>query len=329
MRIISVDGGGYLGMATAAFLECMEAKFEASCSQRFDLFCGTSTGAIIALALASGMSAAKVAELYEQIGTRVFTRPPLYERLVPKLRLVRQLFGPLHRNEPLRQALNDAFGDLTLGDLRARGKYVLITAYNVSSGSPTVFKTDHAKELTLHDRYLVRDVALASSAAPIYLPLVELVDPNTGIAERFCDGAILTSSPALLGYAEAVSHLGRAPAEISILSLGTPRVDLAEHPSSRTWGQSSLRRGLLGWKMGERIVSVTMDTGAKVNHFALQRIARATNCKYERVDMIAPPGIDLDTADLLATQGLRQVGISRGRDAAICERLAPFFTQGD
>ncbi|MBZ5673930.1 MAG: patatin-like phospholipase family protein [Acidobacteriia bacterium] len=57
MRILSIDGGGYLGLTAAAYLEELEHHFNARCSDQFDLFCGTSTGAIIALGLAAGLGA--------------------------------------------------------------------------------------------------------------------------------------------------------------------------------------------------------------------------------------------------------------------------------
>jgi hypothetical protein len=327
MRIISIDGGGYLGLATASFLQAIEQRFDAAAADRFDLFCGTSTGAIIALALASGKSARDVVMLYEQLGVRVFKRPPLYQRAIPMARTARQFVRCLHDNGPLREALADTFGDLTLGDLRARGKLVLITAFNVTTGTPTVFKTDHSANLKLHDMYLVRDVALASSAAPTYLPLVDLKDPISGVTERFCDGGVVANSPALLGYAEAVYDLRCHPADVAVLSLGTPRADLAERPSALSLFQRPLRRGLAGWHYGERIIAVTMDGSAKVSHYGLQRIAHATNTFYERVDMQAPPGVGLDIATPAATATLRQVGAALGRDVKTCARVAPFFTQ--
>lgn len=76
MRILSVDGGGYLGLATASFLKAVEQRFGTTAAARFDLFCGTSTGAIIALALAAEKSAADVVSLYEQLGPRVFKPQP-------------------------------------------------------------------------------------------------------------------------------------------------------------------------------------------------------------------------------------------------------------
>jgi patatin-like phospholipase/acyl hydrolase len=75
VRILSLDGGGYLGLAGAAFLAELERHFGVSCHDSFDLFCGTSTGAIIALALASGKSAREVVDLYKGFGPRVFRNP--------------------------------------------------------------------------------------------------------------------------------------------------------------------------------------------------------------------------------------------------------------
>jgi hypothetical protein len=325
LQVLSVDGGGYLGLATAAFLQSVEARLKVRSTDRFDLFCGTSTGAIIALALASGKSAMDIVQLYESMGPKVFTRPPFHERVWPALRTARSIMRSLHDNAALRNALSEVFGDLTLGELRENGKFVLITAFNLTSGTPTVFKTDHGIGLGLHDRYLVRDVALASSAAPMYLPLIELIHPSSQITERFCDGGVVSNSPALLGYAEAVSHLGQAPQNVRILSLGTPRTNLAERESMLRWGQRSLRRGLWGWGLGEKIIGLTIDGGSMVSDTALRRIAAAAGTYYVRVSLVQPEGVGLDIATPEASRTLRQLGVERGRDATLMNQIAPFF----
>lgn len=328
MRILSVDGGGYLGLATASFLQAVEQRFEVSAAACFDLFCGTSTGAIIALALAAEKSASDVVALYERLGPSVFKPRPVRTGVLGQLQdLMKYRSRARHDNAPLRLALEQTFGTLTLGELRAGGKRILITAFNVSTGGPRIFKTDHAPELILHDQYTVVDVALASCAAPIYLPLVEIVDPVSEIRERFCDGGMVTNSPALLGFAEALSALGCKPEEVRLLSLGTPRSDLAERPTVLTRAQVSLNRGYEGWKYGERIISIAMDGGAKVSHFALERIAKATGARYERIDMASPPGVGLDIATPEATLALRTLGTDCGRDTTTLARIAPFFTR--
>lgn len=86
MRIISIDGGGYLGLATAAFLQAVEHRHRTTAAARFDLFCGTSTGAIIALALAAGKTATEIVALYEQLGPRVFKPKPVPRGRVGRLR---------------------------------------------------------------------------------------------------------------------------------------------------------------------------------------------------------------------------------------------------
>ncbi|HEY0995608.1 MAG TPA: CBASS cGAMP-activated phospholipase [Gemmatimonadaceae bacterium] len=328
MRILSVDGGGYLGLAIASFLQAVEQRFGTTAAAPFDLFCGTSTGAIIALALAAEKTATEVVGLYEQLGPSVFTPPdPKASRFKRAKEFCRRVKEARYDNEPLRAALDGVFGPLTLGDLRLAGKRVLITAFSVSTGGPRIFKTDHAPELVLHDRYRLTDVALASSAAPTYLPLVEIVDPVSGILERFCDGGVVTNSPALLGYAEAISTLECQPADVGILSLGTPRNDLAERPTALAPAQIPLNRGFQGWKFGEQIISITMDGGSKVSHFALDRIAKAAGACYVRVDMTAPPGVGLDIATPEATLALRQLGTHCGRDTQTLARVAPFFTR--
>src|SRR5690348_9902719 len=72
LRAICLDGGGYLGLATASFLAELERHFSVRLSEQFDLFCGASTGGIIALALAQGKSAAEIVDLYRRLGHEVF-----------------------------------------------------------------------------------------------------------------------------------------------------------------------------------------------------------------------------------------------------------------
>src|SRR5690349_19267654 len=63
--VLSLDGGGVRGAASARFLERLEQRLERPLNDAFDLFAGTSTGAIIAGALGVlGMSAAEISPLY-------------------------------------------------------------------------------------------------------------------------------------------------------------------------------------------------------------------------------------------------------------------------
>ena len=75
-RILSVDGGGIRGIYPAAFLAGLEERYlgGASVARHFDLIAGTSTGGIIALGLATGLTGADLADLYLRRGREIF--PP-------------------------------------------------------------------------------------------------------------------------------------------------------------------------------------------------------------------------------------------------------------
>ncbi|MFO1148274.1 MAG: patatin-like phospholipase family protein [Alsobacter sp.] len=79
-RILALDGGGVRGALSLAFLERLEetiSEIEGRPTRLcdwFDLIGGTSTGAIIATALALGYSAAEIRAFYFQLAPKVFRR---------------------------------------------------------------------------------------------------------------------------------------------------------------------------------------------------------------------------------------------------------------
>lgn len=312
-RVLCLHGGGYLGLATAAFLQECERHFNSRCEKSFDLFCGTSTGAIIALGLASGMSASEVVALYQEFGRTVFPPAALPAKV---LRSCKRLVLSKYDNDALRESLSAAFGNTTLADLLGRKKYVLVTAFCLTTGRPRIFKTDHAPELSGHGGYRLCDIALASSAAPTYFPLATLPSPTGGPTELFCDGGVFANDPALLGYAEAVSHLGCKPADVEILSISAPRRSL-----SRTRRPRFLKRGVLGW--ANPLASIFIDGPSEVGHEALRRITDSSGACYVRMRLAAPghagsAKLDLDSATDDAANAL----LSIGHDAAQTSRVA-------
>ncbi|MEQ6352948.1 patatin-like phospholipase family protein [Ralstonia pseudosolanacearum] len=90
-RVLCLDGGGMRGVYQAAYLDAVLARLvgEGRCMQPidvgrcFDLIVGTSTGAIVACALASGKEPRNVRLLYEMHGGHIFPLQRL--RAVPLL----------------------------------------------------------------------------------------------------------------------------------------------------------------------------------------------------------------------------------------------------
>jgi len=321
MKILSLDGGGYLGLATTAFLEESERHFGRSLHSCIDLFCGTSTGAIIALGLASGLSAKDLTAMYRNFGPKLFYNPLPGFR---KLRSVKGLFWSMYSNKALAKVLREVFGDRTLGDVKRLGKKVLIPSFCLTTGRPRIFKTDHAPELSTDDNYLIRDIALASSAAPVFLPVVAIKSPTTGFFEKFCDGGLFANHPALLGYVEALYHLHVPASEINLLSISTPRSSLAEYEAKSWFLRHHLRRGLLGWR-GPRLISLQIESTSDISNEALRRLmgGDGTFGRYCRIRLANPGGLELD----LATHSASHTLVSIGQQEAVRHETRALLTR--
>lgn len=69
-NILSLDGGGIRGVLTAALLKHLEDQ--SPFLDKIHLFAGTSTGGILALGLAKGLTPAQLIKLYQDNGDKIF-----------------------------------------------------------------------------------------------------------------------------------------------------------------------------------------------------------------------------------------------------------------
>jgi len=191
-QILSLDGGGLRGVFSAAVLANFERDAGIRVVDHFDLIAGTSTGGIIALGLALGMSPRAMVEFYTELGPGVF-------RDRGRVRSVRRLLRSKYPAGRLRAALTDVFGDRTFGESTKR---LIITSYNLGSDDVYLFRTPHLPHLARDWRESVVDVAMATSAAPTYLPGVSLH------GARLVDGGLWANNPSTVALAEAVGPLG-------------------------------------------------------------------------------------------------------------------------
>ncbi|MGH9280683.1 MAG: patatin-like phospholipase family protein [Acidimicrobiales bacterium] len=111
-QILSLDGGCYRGLFSAALLAAFEEDLGQPVVEHFDLVTGTSTGGIIAIPLGAGRSPREVIEFYESHGSRIFARS--------WFRRFKHPVCAKYPSAPLRMALNGVFGDLTMADSRTR-----------------------------------------------------------------------------------------------------------------------------------------------------------------------------------------------------------------
>ncbi|MFP4122182.1 patatin-like phospholipase family protein [Coleofasciculus sp.] len=71
-RILSLDGGGIRGIISAVILAEVERILNQPLNQYFDLIAGTSTGSILASAIATGRKSQEIIRLYQEKGARIF-----------------------------------------------------------------------------------------------------------------------------------------------------------------------------------------------------------------------------------------------------------------
>lgn len=267
-QILSLDGGGIKGLFSAAVLTYLEEDLEIKVVDHFDLIVGTSTGGIIAIGLGLGLSPREIMEFYITKSSEIFPSKflgRLHEFLVQVLRRK-------YDNAPLKQALQECFGEKLLGESKCR---LVIPSYNLSEDEIYLFKTPHHERLRRDYKVPAWRVALAASAAPTYLPCFKGID---GL--RLIDGGIWCNNPSVIGLTEAIGVLGVGLEAVSILSVGTTD-EMANRPKSLDEG------GYLAWK--DQAVKILMR-GQSLGALAQAELILGKD-KILRIDPIVPEGL--------------------------------------
>lgn len=228
-RVLSIDGGGIKGVMAAAYLTHLEETFDVKICEYFDLIVGTSTGGIIALALGKGIPARKILDLYEKRGPAIFNKDvPVSLRFLNDVsQWIKACWGPKHNPTMLAEEIKGIFGDTRIGESRTR---LVIPSYIDLPAGPYLFKTAHHEELSTDYKKLMMDAALATAAAPIYLPKHIL---PTG--EELVDGGVWANNPIGVAALEAVAYLGWDHKTTSILSLGYTSTILTYPQNGGIW----------------------------------------------------------------------------------------------
>src|SRR6185437_12429080 len=111
-QILSLSGGGFLGLFTISVIAALEERIKAPIASRFDLIAGTSVGGIIALGLAKEVPAKTIKEVFEKEGEKIFpARARPKGKMSKLLELRRSLFSAKYEAESLRRAVTSLVGE--------------------------------------------------------------------------------------------------------------------------------------------------------------------------------------------------------------------------
>lgn len=255
MNILSIDGGGIKGLYSAAFLAGLENKFGKETHNCFDLVAGTSTGGILALAIAARIPVKDIVEFYKEWGPRIFRT---------RFNIFRNLLFSKYSNKELIKALQNIFGNTRIKDIYSQDKCVsiCIPSIDVIQGTPTVFKTPHDIQLSRDNEQYLWEIALATSSAPTYFPVAKIRIPRSSAWKLFVDGGLWANNPSLVAITEALTYQKQTIENIYMLSLGN--IESTTSLSSNTY----LNKGFVLWRAD--IVGITMDTQSIAVHNQIQ-----------------------------------------------------------
>jgi patatin-like phospholipase/acyl hydrolase len=284
-HILSLDGGGLRGVLTVKLLERLERAHPGFLSQ-VDLFAGTSTGGVLALGLALGLSPTDMGQLYLEAADQVFA-----DSIWDDIRDLGKLRAADYSNQPLKQAILDRVGEVTLGDLP---KQVLISSFQLDNNpqTPGVLRTWKPK--FFHNfpgpgsdagEKLV-DVALRTSAAPTYFP----------VYQGYVDGGVVVNNPSMCALAQALHPKtgGQKLGEVTLLSIGTGVNSTYLPHKDADWG-------LAQW--APHLVSMMIEGGVGVADYQCKQMLGG---RYLRIDPILPGSLSMD--DLSQIPLLQEIG---------------------
>ncbi|MEO0931644.1 MAG: patatin-like phospholipase family protein [Pseudomonadota bacterium] len=250
-KLISCDGGGIRGYLTCRILQALH--HETSCLDKADGFAGTSTGGLIAVALADGRTHGKdmgalIDDLTEhyRCDAAVFFREneegfldKSIDHLLAKLNLDGGpgILSAQYDPSGLTEIGHGLVGDRTLAsispDLVLAVNTVCLHRDDKVGWAPFTLTNQDLSAVGWLDTTDVRllDVALASAAAPSYFPPHQIVAGGMDYG-YFVDGGMFANNPVLNGINVAMAG-GHAHDldQIEALSIGTGKqpTDISEN----------------------------------------------------------------------------------------------------
>ena len=222
-RILALDGGGIRGALSLGFLERIELLLRVRYGDPdfrlrdyFDLIGGTSTGSIIAAALAVGMEVSELEMVYQELGPAVFSR---------KSRHIHRLEAWFDA-ERLEAELRRHVGEMTLGDDSITTGLCIVTKRADTRSTWPLLNHPDGRFYDTNRTIPLRKVVRASTAAPaLFRPeALSVGQEETG---AFVDGGVsMANNPSLLLLLVAILqgfpfHWATGDDQLQLTSIGT------------------------------------------------------------------------------------------------------------
>jgi patatin-like phospholipase/acyl hydrolase len=286
--VLSIRGGGIRGIIPCCCLAQLEQQLGGRVRDHIDYCAGTSTGALLAAAVAAGIPASDLLKVYTDRSKEIFTPSGIIAAVK------RVATGFMYNPDRLRDVLASVLGPsvpATINDCPIR---TMISAAAMN-GRNWFFVRDNPKNAGTTGTVHLIDAAVASSCAPTYFDYWKIRIAGRDL--RFFDGGVGgTANPAYQAAVEAFEYDDFSPRDTRIVSLGTGYFPASDDPPS----------GLLatiGWT-----TSTLVDTSE-------DWVDDAVNRQWPGILQSFNPELpcEIDEADLSAIPALVQIGQNLAR----------------
>lgn len=268
-RILALDGGGIRGAITLGYLVHLEKmlrqrydKPDLVLCDYFDLIGGTSTGAIIATGLATGMSATELADIYQKIGGKIFSeKTSLFNRLSAKF-----------KSDALQSELANILGDATLGSDQVKTGLCIVTKRADTGSTWPLLNHPEAKYFKYNKDLLLRQAVRASTAAPTYFQ-PESIDIGGGQIGAFVDGGVsMHNDPSMILFLMATLkgfpfHWKTGAKNLLLVSVGTGNWETHYAPEQVVDNKL--------WDWAGEVISMLMNDAKDMNRLMLQYLSHS------------------------------------------------------
>lgn len=269
--LLSIDGGGIRGIIPALALLKLEQNMKRPAREVFSFAAGTSTGALLASAVAAGIPAQHIVDIYKNRIKDIF-KPGK-----PWSDMRRYTIGHKYDIGNLNKVLCQEFGTQVGWKLNDSPIDILLTAKGLD-GKAWYFVRDNPANAQTTGGLGLLDCATASAAAPTYFNPWPMSKPVDG---KVVDGGVgVTGNPVYQACIEAFCYCpDYNPVETTVISFGTGRTAPAE-------ADPHLITGWLNWVVDELLSSPEeQQTQIVARHYTEVVFYRLQPKLTENIDM--------------------------------------------
>lgn len=253
------------GVISAVMLVEIEKRV-GKLNEYFDLIAGTSTGAIIASAIALGFKAQTIVDIFKSRASHIFPYQSLFS---PERLALLAEFGvsaPKFSNEGLLDTLQYVCGDMRLTGVTS--PKLLLTSFDTISRNPIIFKSWREDKFS---NIFLTDAIAASAAAPTYFPAYKMTISGKEVSA--IDGGVCCNDPSVCAIAEAV-RLGNSIDDLELVSVGTG------DPTRPIPLAQAQEYGALQWALNG-LVDVLLESPSSVTEYAARQLLGSRYLKLQ------------------------------------------------